>query len=364
MILQYLNYMKNIISLLFIFLCSCTQEIHIPDKIDKDSTISVLPIKKITYLNVFSQDTNRYRYLGCGFDCTISNFDGVVKYKSPIIDLNRFLKGEGYDLKTGTFNKFEPGNIEEGILHSGDYKRIYGSSFDEYVQNLVTDFKISDSIGTNKLFLFYKEFSEAFDDDSLFLNGSSFYKINKTIYTRRFTMSDIYPPKLKYFLTDQFKQDLYKLSGDEIIQKYGTHILTDILMGGTCSFIFNAKINSSIHEFKQQSLKFTHLVCYDTFEKVDTILFKGLKKVNICIRTIGGTVPVTQIEEKNDLKVIDNYSFHYMDWLNSVNIKNEQLVNIGNNTTQIYLISEFIDDIEKRKEIETAIIKYTNKTFQ
>lgn len=353
--------MKYLIGLLLLVLCSCSREIHFPDPVDKDTTVCKDPIKKIAFANIFSQDTNKYRYLGYGYDCTISNFDGVAVPKARVLDVDRFLRGEGYDVKTKTVRKMEPGSIEESILHSGKYQRFYGYDFGAYQQTLLSYYKISHTLENRNLTLFYKEFYDAFNDETIFSNGSSFYKINKTLFTRRLTMSNVYPEKFKFFLSEEFLQDLYRLRSDEIIQKYGTHVLTDILLGGTCSFLFNAVVTETNQDlFKRQAFDFTDMVYTNKSPGQDTIFFQGFKDVNICIRTIGGTVPVTQIEMENDSKVFNNYSFHYAEWLKTIDVTNEQLVNIGNPTTRIFLISEFIEDPVKREEVEVSILKYNS----
>ena len=49
---------------------------------------------------------------------------------------------------------------------------------------------------------------------------------------------------------------------------------------------------------------------------------------------------------------LDNCSFNYVNWLNSVTQNSEYLIGIGALNTQIYLLSDFIDDPIKKEKVE------------
>lgn len=46
---------------------------------------------------------------------------------------------------------------------------------------------------------------------------------------------------LMFFLSEEFLNDLEKSNGDEIVKKYGTHVLTDVLLGGYSSISYVAQ---------------------------------------------------------------------------------------------------------------------------
>lgn len=73
---------------------------------------------------------------------------------------------------------------------------------------------------------------------------------------------------------------------------------------------------------------------------------------------------MTSIISQDPNGKLDNVSFDYVSWMNSVTPETESLIGIGNPDTRIYLISEFIDDITKRKNIELALhLKQYNNPF-
>ncbi|MBM6904486.1 hypothetical protein H6A58_15545 [Phocaeicola coprocola] len=61
---------------------------------------------------------------------------------------------------------------------------------------------------------------------------------------------------LSQYLTTNFKEDLNNYSANQLIQKYGTHILTDITIGGVYSMYYKSVIYESMSsEEKKKSVK-------------------------------------------------------------------------------------------------------------
>ena len=184
--------------------------------------------------------------------------------------------------------------------------------------------------------------------------------------TRRLTLPYTTPSRLKYFFTDVFLSDLKSLSGKELVEKYGTHVMTDILLGGKFSAFYTGKYTSTeatqLQEFKASSNFLTSSITANVH--YDSNLFNSFKNVNIYIKTQGGSQTVTSIISQDPNGKLDNVSFDYVSWMNSVTPETESLIGIGNPDTRIYLISEFIDDITKRKNIELALhLKQYNNPF-
>ena len=51
----------------------------------------------------------------------------------------------------------------------------------------------------------------------------------------------------------------------------------------------------------------------------------------------------------------------YDKWFKGINNQVGSLIGIGNSTTHIYLISDFVKDEKKKTEIEKAILRYCNQ---
>lgn len=309
-----------------------------------------------------SAGDGKYDLLGYGYDCTFSDFKGSLYSKARIIDLEKFKSGNGKDAFTGESKQFFPGTIEEAILHSGETTSSWGFNLNEYKEKVASQNNVSMTI-SNKMNvkLFSAELKSFFENSSHFSSSESFYRMNAKRYTRKITMSNVYPTQLKYFLTDEFINDLKNSSGEQLVNKYGTHVLTDILLGGVGSCVFNAKIINQTNETKfknEVSLFFKIITTYSSLEEARTT-FKDIKDINIFIQTYGGSGTIGENVSYDPMTgELNGLTFNYQSWLNSINKTTEEIIGIGNNTTKICLLSEFIDDPSKKKEVEDAILAY------
>ena len=305
--------------------------------------------------------------LGYGYDCTQSDFKESQYSKAPIIDIERFKSGRGRDPITKQEITRTAGIIIAADLHgSGETVQTFGANIDEYTKEMSNTFEASYNLGTTNLKLFSARLKTFFKDEKRYDSKSCFYRIESIRRTRKLTMSNVYPEQLKYFLTDGFLDDLSNYNGDQIVEKYGTHVLTDIMLGGTGSLIFNSKIKSErdIHEFKHEAEAMYAGVKASNITEGTKDSFKKNKDVQIVVNTVGGTVPISaNLSFHPETGEIGNFNFDFRSWESSVTKTSEQLIGIGNNTTKIRLISEFISDPAKKAEVERAIIDYCERQY-
>ena len=50
--------------------------------------------------------------------------------------------------------------------------------------------------------------------------------------------------RLSQYLSDSFKEDLERLSPDRVVERYGTHVLTDFIIGGRYKLLFRSVITN------------------------------------------------------------------------------------------------------------------------
>lgn len=313
-----------------------------------------------------SAGDGKYDLLGYGYDATSSAFKGSKYGKTRIIDLDRFLSGKGRDPITGAEVTMYPGNIEESFLPTGgEIYAEWGSNLEEYSKGQHSRYNANTEINALGVKLYSADLKAFYNDSSRFSSSYCFYRVNVQKTTRKLKLSQIYPAYLKYFLTDEFLTDLKYHTGDGIVAKYGTHVLTDVLLGGVCSAMFNAKITTTANEssFKNEADLFIKQVSIGTGITEAQKRFSSFKDVSISIVPYGGKVAVQQsnISFNPSTGELGDFSLNFNDWLNSVDQSSEQLIGIGDNTTEIYFISDFVDDVSKKKEIEDAIVRYCEK---
>lgn len=321
-------------------------------------------LEKVDSMSSFSTKAagdGLYDILGYGYDCTYSDFKGSVYSKARVVDLGRFLSGSGRDANTGEAKSFLAGSVNEAILHSGETSSAWGKNLESFKDNISSHNNVSMEVTDDKLKLFSADFKSFFSNASSFSSAQSFYRLDAKRYTRKLTMSNVYPSNLKYFLTDEFINDLKSYTGTQLVSKYGTHVLTDILLGGVGSIVFNAKLMTSNDEntFRDEANSFFGIVTTSSTLEGSSTKFKDFKNIKIFIKTYGGSINIAQDISYNPMTgELQNLSFNYQGWMNSINKNTEEIIGIGNNTTKICLLSEFIDDPTKKKEVENAINTY------
>ena len=134
--------------------------------------------------------------------------------------------------------------------------------------------------------------------------------------------------------------------------------MTDILLGGNFSVFYTGKYEST-DQFNEQEFKAKSNFLLSSVKagtKYDRTLFKSFKQVNVYIKTQGGTVNSSAIISQSPDGVLDNVSIDYTGWINSVSQNSESLIGIGNPDSQMYLLSDFIEDPIARIDIEAALL--------
>lgn len=295
----------------------------------------------------------KYDALGYGYNCFYSDFSDPVYVQARVINIEKLKLGKGKDQITNKEVTFNPTDINEAILHGRTESKVaYGTSISRLTEKLHVNVKTS--IGTKVLKLFSLDLEATVDQNSTHNSLNSFYRVDALKTTRRLTLPYTLPSRLKYFVTDEFLIDQKYLTIEDYIKKYGTHVMTDILLGGKFSAFYTGNYEStdqnSEQEFKAESNFLLSSVKAGV--KYDRTLFNSFKNVNIYIKTLGGTISSNAIISQSSDGTLDNVSIDYTGWINSVTQESEALIGIGNPDTEIYPLSEFVDNIIIKKEIE------------
>lgn len=298
----------------------------------------------------------KYDALGYGYNCFYSDFSDPLYVQAKVINLERLKEGRGRNQITGNEIFFNKSEINESLLHGRTESRVaYGTSISKLTEKLHVNVKTS--LGTSILKLFSLDLEATVDQNSTHNSLNSFYKVDALKTTRRLTLPYTSPSRLKYFLSDELLSDLKYLTIKEIVDKYGTHVMTDILLGGKFSAFYTGN-KESIDQNNEQEFKAESGFLLSSIKagvKYDRTLFKSFTNVNIYINTFGGTVNSNAIINQSPDGTLNNVSLDYTGWMNSVTTSSEALIGIGSPSTEMYLLSEFVDNIIIKKEIEGAL---------
>ena len=164
---------------------------------------------------------------------------------------------------------------------------------------------------------------------------------------------------LRNYLTPNFINSINTLSPNEIISNFGTHVLTDITLGGKLEVDYKQSVNSG-------NKKLTVIAMVS--EAIDNVFsltatnnagssYKVPNTQFICsFQTIGGD-PGKSLNG-NITNGTTNQKINYDTWSHSVTLNNSRIVDIGDNS--LIPIYEFVTDSIKKEALKVAVENYLN----
>ncbi len=289
--------------------------------------------------------------LGFGYDCLYSVGDNFRGAKNQVIDINKYIHNDAVDPTTGAAYPGLPlGKVEVAMLHgSSTQYETYGSSLTEFYQ------KVSESISMNtgKLFTWGKaSFSIEYDRSIDTKESYSFYKADLCRNTKRMYFDTYSPRRLKYYLTDGFRFALKEYTAKEIVDDYGTHILTDIYIGGKLSILVSAiQKSTAITDVKKFTTDVCSMLTSGSNDSVRT--YNSFTDLSFTLVQYGGKNVETIKKEINGNGAIRYDIFNWSEWVNGVDESNSNL--IYSDPVTLIPITEFIADSAKKQEVENEI---------
>lgn len=298
----------------------------------------------------------KYDVLGFGYDVT-GEYLHPSSVRSPVLDIEKYEKDH-----------------EKRLIYStssfGFDRMYYGYSSSDYVKNITTETKATYTMnyGNEKDTSF---FSANITNNSYLKTEYSYsdkysFASLDAVRNRKYIYINDEVSVLSQYLSAEFKEDLNRLSSDRIIERYGTHVLTDFLIGGRYKLMFRSIVTNTrdastkrntVHSgFKASLGKIGFGYNLEHSETVDESLVKNNQSKELYVLFYGGG----GTNLKYDLEKGTPTSVDIQNWENSVSLENSCLTEITWKET--YPIYDFISDPIKKAEIKSAVIKYIAKS--
>lgn len=297
-----------------------------------------------------SAGDGEYDVLGYGYDVT-GEYLHPMSVKNPVLDIKKY-------------EQDHKGRVISGTPSFGYDKMHYGYSALDYTKditnstNVDTNFntekgsaKFSGSITSNNYFKTLYSYSSKYSFASLdAVRNRKYIRINDEVN------------RLSQYLSEEFKEDLNRLSADRIVERYGTNVLTDFIIGGRYKLMFSSVITTTTDTSNKRNIvksgfnatlkKIGFGINADHTVQVDeTIVNENQNKV-LYVMFYGGNGTSTQYNlEKGLPTTIDIKS-----WEDAVKLDNANLTDI--NWTETFPIYDFISDPVKKEAIKNAVAKY------
>ncbi|WP_321424718.1 MAC/perforin domain-containing protein [uncultured Bacteroides sp.] len=296
-------------------------------------------------------DTN-YDVLGYGYDVT-GEYLHPLSVKCPVIDIEKYKQEQGGRLITGTST-------------FGRDKMYCGYSSLDYTNDIATQNKIDASVSsqdssTKSTNTFSGSISNYFKSEYSYSSKYSFASVDAIRNLKFIKISDNLNGITQY-LTKEFIEDMNRLSADKLVKRYGTHVLTNIIIGGRYKLMFRSIITKTrdastkrkavIAGFSGTLKTIQFKVNLEHSVEIDESLAKENQNKELFVLYYGGN----GTNLKYDLEKGMPTTVDMKGWEDGLKLQNACLTDI--NWENAYPLYEFISDPTKKAEVKIAIENY------
>lgn len=341
--------MKKIyLSLLIVFLFqACTSDME-----------EILQVGEVETSKVTTRQASdgEYDLLGFSYDIT-GDYLHVDNAKKMVVDIKSFIgdpnnKDRFYNPATIIANEdfYAGANVEEFLQEIKD-KRVTGGSGGLKIGPLSLS-------GSAKV---TKEKNERYS----YSNKYSFARVDIIKRIKRLYLDVVDANDLIPYLSTAFINNLNKMTPEQFVEEYGTHVLLDISIGGRLQFNYRSVITETDNNIEKKKIveagAKTSIGIFGASGNGshETTEVKNLNKKNsnwdVQISYHGGTNSGLNYS-LTSTEGLTSIQFNKTQWEESVNDKNAALVDINWNKT--FPIYEFISDVTKKQQIKKAVENY------
>jgi len=282
----------------------------------------------------------KYDLLGYGYDIT-GEYCHHNSSKSLVIDINRFYQANPGRVvgstNTGSHGEWFKGKTATNYLSSltikmdAKYKGLFFKGSFYFQDSSVDTYSAKYSFACYHLYIQHKKF---------FLNANV--------------------ELLKQYLTSEFLEDIETQSSEYIVKFYGTHVLTNIILGARLELLYRSKIE------EEDKMNIVHAGAATRILKIFNLNTSGSyesqkasmnSEEQIFYKTVGGD-PSKALINMINVSSDNSTEINIKDWQNSSDATNVALINCDPET--MIPIYEFVSDPAKKARLKLAVERYIN----
>ncbi len=303
----------------------------------------------------------KYDVLGYGYDVT-GEYLHPLSVRNPVLNITK------YDQE-----KHE--RVQYGTSSFGHDQMYYGYSASDYTKDIINETNVdsnmsygNEKVDTVPYFSGNITNNNYLKTEYAYSDKYSFASVD-AVRNRKYIKINDEVSSLSQYLSDSFKEDLERLSPDRLVERYGTHVLTDFIIGGRYKLMYRSVITHTKDATHKKTTVASGLKAalfgigfslnISRTVQTDESLVKDNQNKELFVQFYGGNGTSLKYDlEKGMPTGIDVQS-----WENSVSLSNACLTNI--NWKETYPIYNFISDPVKKEEIKQAVFKYiSNSRFK
>lgn len=286
-----------------------------------------------------------YDVLGAGYDIT-GMYASKVSARMPVIDMVKFSNERGdTDL-----------NINNDVVQETDF--VAGENIEQYSRGLAT--KINNSLTIEA---FKAEITANFRDSAYSNDKTSYASAYLNIFQKRMSFFTPVNVLATSYLTAGFKADINTLTPQQLVQKYGTHVLRNVHMGGKLEMHYNTQSNTrEVYKSTVAGADFSILSVFSVNINSQTNQFDKASNFNqyLKFKTVGGDGTKGIMDEiALDGKTPPKISI--AGWQSTLTPNNAAFIQIGDDG--LIPLSDLILNATKKSQVAAYIKQYleTNK---
>jgi hypothetical protein len=329
-------YMKRtllaLLSLVALGACKKSQNEIVREKVDvvqKDIAIAITGANLETDLT--QQGNSTYNLLGYGYDVT-DKYADAESVRAEVIDVPSFVANN-------------PSRFDLGRSSQAYSKRIDAENAEDLAKQFTQKFEILKDFK-----LFRNSIINTFPNENALNNQYLYGYYSNVVEQKRLKIN--YDLTQSNNLTTTFTQDLATLSAEKLVEKYGTHVLSDIKLGAKFNVFYQAQTSKSVRkEVGATGLNFALNKVFSLFagnlDPLDYNLLNANNSAKVYYDAVGGDLSKLKISPtKIDIK----------DWHLSATEDKSKFIDIAENG--LIPLYELIKDAGKKAEVKDYIIKY------
>jgi|GEM_PF-1462585 len=333
-----LNQMKKAILFMVVVVtfASCkkkSEEIIIEEKLSPDIELVVNGATEET--QPLYQPSETYNFLGFGYDAT-DKFNNQASIRASVVDVEAYTAAE--------FSKINIDRAGEGSL-----KTIEADNAVDLSERFSNSFQ-----DTQGLRLFGNTIENTFP--GTFVTDKKYVYGHYCLYWifKRCKFHDW--QSLNNSLTSGFKRDITLLSAQELVHKYGTHVLKGVRMGAKLDVFYQAEAKgenrqSIIKEGLRYAVKRTFGLPTGGLDDVNLRNLNANSSAQIYFSSTGGDMSKLKIETINNRQIVN-----ITNWLSANTEDNAQFIFAYDNG--LVPLDSFIDDSVKKAEVKSYLEQY------
>ena len=344
--------MKKILYTLLCFFCfSCNNN-------DIEIQEPTHPTSNKVSISTRAAGDGKHDLLGYGYNFLYALGDNYKGATNPVIDIEKYTNGKAVDPNTGKVVNIPNGKIEVALSHGDltEYQE-FGTSLHDFYQKIKGKMEIKNGGASNtKIIPNWGILELTYDYDKEIRNKerNSFFKLDLCLNTQRTYFSSINIKRLKYFLSDDFIFAIHNYTAKEIVDDYGTHVLTDIYTGGKVSVLASA-LDRSNNQSNIQSLT-KNIMGYISGNINKTIkINNNISNLSFMVLQSGGSNPVSTKIIQSDSGIIKTDFMDWNQWKSGVDTQHSTLIHT--NLEKVIPIWCFIDNPKLQMEVIQEIYK-------